>query len=574
MIALGGRPPVTPRGRGGGRPRLRLAGGTETGPLRADQRLTAADHATAEALEAALRDRAPGAHGSTRLVRQIATAIARALGLPERTRDLVDLCAQVRDVGMIGLPDGVVLATGRLSARDWELLCSHPQRGAELLRAVRAPEPVVEAVRHHHERWDGDGYPEGLSGPAIPLTSRIIAVADGFVAIARDRPHRRGVGAAAALDYVRRDEAAQFDPGIVEALIPVVTGSRESERAPRAAASPRPRGARASVATLREDMAAIDSLPAFELAHRRVMAATEAEYAGDVVAAVEADLAETIAVLSAACAQATTPVRSVSDAVSVLGAEGVRAAVEPLARIEFPWRERQATLTHQVHTHAVAVGRAAERIVRLDGAHDPDTVIMLGLLHDVGKLALARSGLDYADALRPSAATAEERAREERRERGLDHAAAGGLALRRIGLGEDLADAVAAHHAAESEGLPAVLRLADMIVHHAHADPVSQGLLLQLASTCHLSPGALQEVLLDLPYGGGSSRRRAEPSPLTARETEVLRQLAQGLVYAEIAESLGLSVSTIRTHLHKTYDKLGVPDRAQAVLLATEMGWL
>lgn len=540
------------------------------------QPLTAAQLASVEALEAALRARAPGAHGSTALVRQIATAIARALGLPERARELVDVCVRVRDVGMIGLPDAVVLSTGRLAVQDWELLCSHPERGAELLQSVRAPSLVVEAVRHHHERWDGEGYPAGLSGPAIPIVSRIIAVADSFVAIARDRPHRRGAGAGAALEHVRGDRDAQFDPEVADALVRVVAGSGEPpDSAPQTVTGPRRPAARQapSAPGLREDMAAIGSLPAFALAHQRVMAATEAGH-GDVVSAVEADLAVTLAVLSSACAEATTPVRSVSDAVAVLGAPGVRRAAESLPRIESPWRRRQATMLHQIHTHSVAVSRAAERIARLSGEHDPDTLITLGLLHDLGKVALAQSGLDYAESLRPSTATPEERAREERRERGFDHAAAGGLALTRIGLGAELADGVARHHLAESDGLAVILRLADMVVHHANADPISQGTLLRLASTCRLSPAGLQEVLLDLPHAGGSRRRRAEPSPLTRREMEVLHHLAQGHVYAEIAESLGLSVSTIRTHLHKTYEKLGVPDRAQAVLLATEMGWL
>ena len=87
-------------------------------------------------------------------------------------------------------------------------------------------------------------------------------------------------------------------------------------------------------------------------------------------------------------------------------------------------------------------------------------------------------------------------------------------------------------------------------------------------------PQGLRDVLFDLPHAGGSQRRRAEQSPLSDRETAVLRILADGKVYKVIAAELGVSISTVRTHLHNVYTKLGVDDRAQAVLRATELGWI
>ena len=98
--------------------------------------------------------------------------------------------------------------------------------------------------------------------------------------------------------------------------------------------------------------------------------------------------------------------------------------------------------------------------------------------------------------------------------------------------------------------------------------------MLELADVCGLSTSSLRNVLFDLPHSAGSQRRRAERSPLTDRETEVLGILAQGKVYKVIAAELGLGTSTVRTHLPNTYTKLGVDDRAQAVLRATAMGWL
>lgn len=118
------------------------------------------------------------------------------------------------------------------------------------------------------------------------------------------------------------------------------------------------------------------------------------------------------------------------------------------------------------------------------------------------------------------------------------------------------------------------VRLADLIVHHTRGDTIDRRKMLRLADRCGLSAGALRDVLFDLPHAGGSHRRRAEPSPLSARETAVLRILAQGKHYKVIAQELGVATSTVRSHLHNTYAKLEVDDRALAVLRATEMGWL
>jgi DNA-binding NarL/FixJ family response regulator len=169
----------------------------------------------------------------------------------------------------------------------------------------------------------------------------------------------------------------------------------------------------------------------------------------------------------------------------------------------------------------------------------------------------------------------EERVRQERRVWGMDHASVGGVLLRRWGLPNRLADAVAAHHSAEAENdVATYVRLADMVAHHAQGELVDRVKMLDLAHLCGLSPQLLRAILFDLPHSGGSRRRRAEPSPMSRRETTVLRLLAEGKRYKEIALELTVSASTVRTHLHNVYAKLDVDDRAQAVLRATEMGWL
>jgi DNA-binding NarL/FixJ family response regulator len=134
---------------------------------------------------------------------------------------------------------------------------------------------------------------------------------------------------------------------------------------------------------------------------------------------------------------------------------------------------------------------------------------------------------------------------------------------------------VAEHHSSEAvNDVSTYVRLADMVAHHRQGDAVDRTRMLALCHLCGLSVEALRNVLFDLPHSGGSQVRRADPSPLTPTETKVLRVLAQGKVYKIIAQELGLSSSTVRTHLHNSYEKLGVSDRAQAVLRATEMGWI
>jgi DNA-binding NarL/FixJ family response regulator len=113
-----------------------------------------------------------------------------------------------------------------------------------------------------------------------------------------------------------------------------------------------------------------------------------------------------------------------------------------------------------------------------------------------------------------------------------------------------------------------------MLAHYSLGLPVSSTELLRTARAVGFGPSDLRGVLYDLPYPSTERPRAIEPCPLSARELEVLKRLAQGMVYKQMAHELGLSTSTVRTHLHNIYAKLGAIDRAQAVLCATERGWL
>lgn len=536
------------------------------------------------ALEASLRARAPEVHATTPLVRQIAARVGQRLRLDAEDKALLDLSVRVRDVGMVALPDEVVLAKTSLSASGWELVNRHPAIGAQLLAGLGVTASCAHIVRAHHERWDGGGYPDGLSGEAIPLLSRVTAACDAFVAIASDRPHRKGIGAEAALEQVCQEAGTQFDGRVVEALVGALTTSAAELPAGRADAAgdgddPAGGGApRRGGLDLARAMAALDPLPAFAPACDRLLEAIKADgtTAGEIVAAIETDTGLTVAVLRrAASLEGRRPIANVADAVAALGTAEIADVIAGLPRAGFPWRvSHLEMLMHRMRVHAQAVARAADRIVDVVQPGARDDVLAVALLHDIGKLVIERARPDH-DPLDPRTTTPEERLRHEQRALQMDHASLGALLLRKWGLPDRLARAVAEHHTAEGEhDLGAYVRLADMVAHHAQGEQVDRGRMLGLAEVCGVSANALADVLFELPHSGGSQRRRAEPSPLSERETAVLRILAQGKVYKVIADELGVSASTVRTHLHNSYAKLGVDDRAQAVLRAAEMGWL
>ena len=152
-----------------------------------------------------------------------ALEIARALGLDEPARRTVAVAALLHDVGKIGVPDQILRKPGRLSPDETETIRQHPLMGAVLLGAVPGLEETapgaLAAIRHHHENWDGLGYPDSLRGEAIPFTARLLAVADAYSAMTSDRPYRRGLDAPHALRLLQEGAGAQWDPACVAAFL-------------------------------------------------------------------------------------------------------------------------------------------------------------------------------------------------------------------------------------------------------------------------------------------------------------------------------------------------------------------
>jgi response regulator RpfG family c-di-GMP phosphodiesterase len=186
--------------------------------------------ATLEALGSALDTRDVGTEAHSRRVHGYALAAARAYGLPEDA--LADLAHGVllHDIGKIGIPDAILLKPDRLTAEEWAIMRRHPEIGARLIRDIPFLRGAVPIVRHHHERWDGTGYPAGLRGAEIPLGARIFAVVDAFDAMTADRPYSRAISFEEARAEVRRSAGTHFDPDVVEAFMRVPDSLMEDIR--------------------------------------------------------------------------------------------------------------------------------------------------------------------------------------------------------------------------------------------------------------------------------------------------------------------------------------------------------
>jgi len=169
------------------------------------------------ALEA--RDKHTANHSAK--VRHYALLIARQMDLPQHTTEHIARAAMLHDIGKIGLPDGVLLKEGALTDSEWQLVKQHPVMSVRIMEGMEFLDREIPAVRYHHERYDGTGYPEGLAGWTIPLPARILCVADAFDAMTSSRVYRGGMPVAAALAELRLGSGTQFDPAVVSAFLEV-----------------------------------------------------------------------------------------------------------------------------------------------------------------------------------------------------------------------------------------------------------------------------------------------------------------------------------------------------------------
>jgi len=174
------------------------------------------------ALVSAVEAKNPYAYKHSKKVNTYAVALAERIGLSPDDVLKVSTAALLHDIGIISIPDRVLGKKGELNSGDWQAIRAHPKLGATIVSNIPSLIPCVSSILHHHERWDGTGYPDGLKGEEIPLEARILAIADSFAAMTSARPYRSALSQEEILQELRKGSGTQFDPKLVEIFISMI----------------------------------------------------------------------------------------------------------------------------------------------------------------------------------------------------------------------------------------------------------------------------------------------------------------------------------------------------------------
>ena len=196
-----------------------LAWSRLTAKTRETEELSRIHFATAEALATAIDAKDQTTHCHVRRLQIYAVGLGEVLGLPKSEIAALQAGALLHDIGKLAVPAHIINKPGRLSTAEFEKMKIHTTVGAQILSRVGFPYPVTPIVRHHHEQWDGLGYPDGLKAEQIPLTARVISVVDCFDSVREDRPFRRGMTRDEAIALLLRGSGNHFDPGVVELFV-------------------------------------------------------------------------------------------------------------------------------------------------------------------------------------------------------------------------------------------------------------------------------------------------------------------------------------------------------------------
>ncbi len=164
-----------------------------------------------------LRDHYTGGH--TERVKRYSLLVGERMGLSTEETEALQLAAVLHDVGKIGVRDAILLKGGKLDAEEYKLMSMHAEFGAKVLERVENLNEVIAGIRHHHERFEGGGYPDGLKGEEIPLIARIISVTDTFDAMTTTRPYREALSPDEAVRELHREAGRQFDPEVVKVFV-------------------------------------------------------------------------------------------------------------------------------------------------------------------------------------------------------------------------------------------------------------------------------------------------------------------------------------------------------------------
>lgn len=188
---------------------------------------------TVRALSTALdaRDGYTGAHSEETLT--LVMAVAARMQLSSEEMKTASEAALLHDIGKIGIPNEILHKAGPLTPEEWDLMREHPVIGERIVSAVEGMSEVARAIRHEHERWDGGGYPDGLTSEHIPIASRIILACDAYHAMTSDRPYRKALSVTVAISVLEANAGTQFDPKVVNELVSVASATANQQAATR-----------------------------------------------------------------------------------------------------------------------------------------------------------------------------------------------------------------------------------------------------------------------------------------------------------------------------------------------------
>jgi putative nucleotidyltransferase with HDIG domain len=183
---------------------------------------------TLTALARTVDAKSPWTAGHSERVTEVAMKIGHVMNFPQERLNLLNRGALLHDIGKIGIPAKILDKPARLTDEEFSIIKKHPTKGFRIIEPIAAYKDVLPIILQHHERIDGNGYPQGLEGHEISKEAKIVAVADAFDAIVSDRPYRKGLSKAQAMEIMREEAGQQFDPSALEAFIEVIKQGESS----------------------------------------------------------------------------------------------------------------------------------------------------------------------------------------------------------------------------------------------------------------------------------------------------------------------------------------------------------
>lgn len=178
-------------------------------------------------LAAAVETKDSGTIGHARRVADYAVAVASSLGVSKNELRIIEYAALLRDIGKVNVPHALLNKTGPLTDEEWIIMKSHSTLGAEMVSTVPFLADTADLILHHHENWDGSGYPEGLRGEEIPLGSRILAIATDYDAMVSNRPYHQAMQPEQALEIIKNDIGIKYDPKVAEVFLNFINGKTQ-----------------------------------------------------------------------------------------------------------------------------------------------------------------------------------------------------------------------------------------------------------------------------------------------------------------------------------------------------------